>query len=135
MLKMINAERERIRIHYELDPGVIQQLIDIVRGTRRAIGLSKEYLSGDPGIDRSLCFYTDSASHAFSVRLFNILPALSLTKKFVVFDAHTWKGLLLRCKVVFEERDASPLGFGRIAQDTELFDDSFYMNKFRLGNW
>jgi hypothetical protein len=135
MLKMINAERERISIQYELETGVIQQLIDIVKGTWRGIDSSKKYLSGDPGIDRSLWFFSDSALHTFSIRLFNILPVLIFTKKFVVFDVHTWKCLLVRCRIEFEEREAPTPGFDRVVQDTKLFDDTFYMNKFRLGNW
>jgi hypothetical protein len=73
-----------------------EELERLIRLTRLQLNISRLYLQGEV-VDPSLCFRSRTTSPSLVTKLYTLLPVMSLTKKYVTFNAATWKHLFDVC--------------------------------------
>jgi hypothetical protein len=132
-LKLINDPTLEVHIRYQIDPTLIQQLEDIIHVTRRQLYWSKLHLEGFE-MDTSICFRSETASFAATIKLFSLLPSFSLTKKFVTFDARTWRYLLSVCNAPFRHDPRDKTGYRKIEDSLDTFESTLNLKKVRLNH-
>jgi hypothetical protein len=130
VLKMINDDRLDVTLNYRVDAAFILQLVDLVHVTRRQLECSKVYLKGLL-MDPSVCFSSETASFASITKLFTLLPVFGFTKKFVSFDAATWRHVMVACGAPCPDI-ARRSGLPKIHSGLDVFERTLHLKKVRL---
>jgi hypothetical protein len=105
VLNLINGDNPNFTIQCQIDQDFIRELTRIIVCIRCQLELSSLLLSGRAMIDPSICFKSETASLTKMTKLFSLLSYFSLQRKFVTFDAVSWRRLLLECGVYLDDDD------------------------------
>jgi hypothetical protein len=115
-----------------------EELERLIRLTRLQLNISRLYLQGEV-VDPSLCFRSTTASPSLVTKLYTLLPVMRLTKKFVTFDAATWKHIFdVYGYPLVDPNDNQPAlapGIDTRKRHFSFFDKSLNFGKVRLKNW
>jgi hypothetical protein len=130
---LIEQDNSEFTIRLNLDNGFIQQLTDLINNVRRGLHFSRLFLSGDTLIDRSVCFQSDTASTIAAIRLFPLLPNMSLKRKFVQFDSVAWRHLFMVCGSRLDYDSRASIRLRKIEEKLWCFLQSLVFGKVDLG--